>query len=162
MSSCLLLRCAAAAVAIVAAGLTAATPSAAAEPIQLDLDPGMACAFGLHLDGAGGNNAVRGPTDRHVITAGKGYTLTFTNVSTGKTLTLDGNGSVQIDTDNGDGTHTVTNLGHNVLILFPTDITAGPSTTLYVGSVVYTYDRDFRFTIVSHSGTTRDICAALS
>jgi hypothetical protein len=154
-------RCAAAALAIVVAGLTAATPSAAAT-FRIDLDPGIACAFGLRIEGAGGNAAVRGPTDRHVITAGKGYSLTFTNLSTGKTLTLDSNGSVQIVKDNGDGTDTVTNLGHNVIILFPTDVPAGPSTTLYVGSVVYTVDAFGVFRIQTHSGTTTDICAALS
>jgi len=95
--------------------------------------------------------------------AGKGFNLTFTNLSTGKSLTLDSNGSVQIKKDNGDGTQTVTNLGHNVIILFPTDVPAGPSTTLYVGSVVYTVDRASGvFTVKTHSGTTTDICAALS
>jgi len=29
-------------------------------------------------------------------------------------------------------------IGHNVLILFPSDVPAGPSTTLYVGRVVFT------------------------
>jgi hypothetical protein len=154
-------RCAVAALAIVVAGLTAATPSAAA-PFSFDLDPGIACDFGLRIEGAGGNAAVRGPTDRHVITAGKGYSLTFTNLSTGKTLTLDSTGSVQIVKDNGDGTSTVTALGQNVIILFPTDVPAGPSTTLYVGSVVYTVDAFGVFRIQTHSGTTTDICAALS
>jgi hypothetical protein len=157
----LMRRCAVAAVAVVVAGLTAATPSAAAT-FRIDLDPGVGCAFGLRIDGAGGNAAVRGPTDRHVITAGKGFTLTFTNVSTGKALTLNGNGSVQIQTHNGDGTDTFTNLGHNVIILFPTDVPAGPSTTLYVGRVVYTVNANGVFRIQSHSGTTTDICTALS
>jgi len=50
-----------------------------------------------------------------------------------------------------------------VIILFPTDVPAGPSTTLYVGSVVYTVDRASGvFTVKTHSGTTTDICAALS
>jgi len=96
-----------------------------------------------------------------VITAGKGYTLTFTNVDNGKTLTLASNGSVMKATPPMPP-NTVQALGHNVIILFPTDITPGPSTTLYVGSVVYTVDSEGRFTILSHSGTTTDICAALA
>jgi hypothetical protein len=159
----LIRRCAAAALGIVVAGLTAALPSAAAPAEPIVLDPGIACAFGLQIDGFAGDREIRGPTDRHVIMAGKGFNLTFTNLSTGKSLTLDSNGSVQIKKDNGDGTQTVTNLGHNVIILFPTDVPAGPSTTLYVGSVVYTVDRASGvFTVKTHSGTTTDICAALS
>ena len=163
----LIRRCAAAALGIVVAGLTAATPSVAApqppEPISYDLPAGQGCAFALHIQGEGGNRVERVSTDVHVISAGKGYTLTFTNADTGKTLTLDGNGSVEIKKDNGDGTVTFTNLGHNVLVLFPTDVPAGPSTTLYVGSVVYTVDLvSGVFTLNAHSGTTTDICAALS
>ena len=158
--------CAAAALGIVVAGLTAATPSVAApqppEPITYDLPAGQGCAFALHIHGEGGNRVERVSTDVHVISAGKGYTLTFTNADTGKTLTLDSNGSVQIVKHNGDGTDTVTNLGHNVIILFPTDFPAGPSTTLYVGSVVYTVDASGVFRIQTHSGPTTDICAALS
>jgi hypothetical protein len=48
-----------------------------------------------------------------------------------------------------------------VLILFPTDVPAGPSTTLYVGRVVFTVVGDV-FTLRSTSGTATDICAALS
>jgi hypothetical protein len=157
----LMRRCAAAAVGIVVAGLTAATPAAAdSEPIILD--PGIACTFGLRIDIAGGNFEVRTETDRHKISAGKGTMLTFTNLATGKTLTLNSNGSVEIDTFNADGTTTVDALGYNVIILFPTDVPAGPSTTLYVGRVVYTVDASGVFTIQTHSGPTTDICAALS
>ena len=52
--------------------------------------------------------------------------------------------------------------GHNVLILFPSDVPAGPSTTLYVGRVVFTADVNGIFTLVSTSGTSTDLCAALS
>jgi hypothetical protein len=86
----------------------------------------------------------------------------FTNLATGKTLTLSSNGSVERDTFNADGTTTVDALGYNVIILFPTDITPGPSTTLYVGRVVYTVDTSGAFKIQTHSGPTTDICAALS
>jgi hypothetical protein len=156
-------RCAAAALGIVVAGLTAATPSGAdLPPLHLDLPAGLACAFELQVDGTGGNRDVRVSSDLHVITAGKGYVLTFTNADTGKTLTLNSNGSVEIDTFNADGTTTVDALGFNVIILFPTDVPAGPSTTLYVGRVVYTVDASGVFRIQTHSGPTTDICAALS
>ena len=56
----------------------------------------------------------------------------------------------------------MTATGHNVLILFPSDVPAGPSTTLYVGRVVYTIGTDGVFTLVSTRGTATDICAALS
>jgi hypothetical protein len=89
--------------------------------------------------------------------------LTFTNLATGKTLALSSNGSVERDTFNADRTiTTVDALGYNVIILFPTDVPAGPSTTLYVGRVVYTVDAAGVFRIQTHSGPTTDICAALS
>ena len=52
--------------------------------------------------------------------------------------------------------------GHNVIILYPTDVPAGPSTTLYVGQVVYMDDGYGNFTLVKTSGKSLDICAALS
>ena len=52
--------------------------------------------------------------------------------------------------------------GHNILILFPTDIPAGPSTTLYVGRVVFTVDANGVYTLGSTSGRSTDICAALA
>jgi hypothetical protein len=60
--------------------------------------------------------------------------------STGEKVELPSDGSVTRTTINTDGTATVENTGHNVLILFPTDVPAGPLTTLYVGRLVYTAD----------------------
>jgi hypothetical protein len=163
----LIRRCAAAAVAavaIVAAGLTAATPSVAAgADFDFSLPAGQACAdFGLRIIGVGDSRQVREFRNGSVISAGKGFTLTFINLdNTGKTLTLQSNGSVEKKTSL-NPPNTVQLAGHNVIILFPTDITPGPSTTLYVGSVVYTADANNNFTILSHSGRTTDICAALS
>ena len=53
--------------------------------------------------------------------------------------------------------------GHNVIILFPTDFPAGPSTIQYVGRVLYTVSADGTntFTLRQVSGTRSDICAAL-
>ena len=52
--------------------------------------------------------------------------------------------------------------GHNILILFPTDVPPGPSTTLYVGQVGFTVDANAVFTVTSVAGRSVDICAALS
>jgi len=71
-------------------------------------------------------------------------------------------GAVQQSVVNADGSATVTSTGHNVLILFPSDVPAGPSTTLYVGRVVFTVGANGVFTVVSTSGSATDICAALS
>jgi hypothetical protein len=51
--------------------------------------------------------------------------------------------------------------GHFVLIFFPTDVPAGPSTTQYVGRVVY-IDNKGMFTLQSVSGTSLNICAAVA
>jgi hypothetical protein len=143
-----------------------AAPATAQEP-EFALPAGVACAFPLNIDVAGGNQITREFFDKNgnlvrIITAGKGSTLTFTNADTGETLELRSNGSVDRTTINPDGTeiHEVT--GHNVLILFPTDVPAGPSTTLHVGRVVFTVDAQDVFTVQSTSGRTTDICALLS
>ena len=57
---------------------------------------------------------------------------------------------------------TVTDTGHTVLIFLPSDVPAGPSTTLYLGRVVYTVDKDDKATLQEVHGKTTDICAALS
>ena len=96
------------------------------------------------------------------IDAGRGNDLVFTDVDTGRTFSLEANGSVSRTTYNPDGTRTIASTGHNVVILFPTDEPAGPSTQLYVGRLVYTADDDNNFVLQSFAGTTTDICAALS
>jgi hypothetical protein len=96
------------------------------------------------------------------LTAGKGNALLFTNLSTGQSLFTKANGSVSHVTFNPDGSFTQELTGHNVLILFPTDIPAGPTTTLYVGRVVFTSDPSFNFTLQSVSGNSTDVCAAVS
>jgi hypothetical protein len=156
----------------VASALAVGTPvpvSAAAPNFTIDLPAGVACAgFDLRVEGAGDKRIMREFTDRNgnvvrLLSAGKGFTLTFTNLDTDESLTVQSNGSVERTTINSDGTRTVVSTGHNVLILFPTDIPAGPSTTLYVGQIVYTVvDATQVFTLQSTSGTTTDICALLA
>jgi hypothetical protein len=155
----------------VASALAVGTPvpvSAAAPDFRIDLPAGMACAgFDLRVEGTGDKRIMREFTDRNgnvvrTLAAGKGFTLTFTNLDTGESLTLRSSGSVERTTVNSDGTRTVVSTGHNVVIFFPTDIPAGPSTTLYVGQIVYTVDASEVFTLQSTSGTTTDLCALLA
>jgi hypothetical protein len=139
--------------------------AAAADPT---FPAGVTCSFGLQVDAAGGDHRVdRTFVDANgnpvrILSAGRGSQLTFTNADTGATIALPANGAVSRTVINADGSQTVTVTGHNVLILFPTDVPAGPSTTLYVGRVVFTVDVNGVFTLVSTSGTATDICAALS
>ena len=89
--------------------------------------------------------------------------MTLTNEETDATLSLPANGAPWSIVNNPDGTSTYTTMGHLVLILFPTDIPAGPSTTLYVGRVVFDVDNTTGvFTLRETRGRATDLCAALS
>jgi hypothetical protein len=148
--------------------LGSGSPATADEPdTTFTFEAGAACAdFDLLLE-IRGIQDVKKFTDQNgnvvrMLSAGKGSALSFTNLSTGATFSLKSNGSAIHTTVNPDGSSTVTDTGHNVLILFPTDVPAGPSTTLYVGRVVFTIDTNGVFTLQQVSGKTTDICAALS
>lgn len=149
-----------------AAALAVSADTAAAQFPQI-FDPGVACTFGLRVDGTESQQRVHEFVDAdgnvvRILSTGVGSQLTFTNLTSNATLSLRANGAVSNTVLNPDGSVTVTSTGHNVLILFPTDVPAGPSTTLYVGRVVFTVDPNGVFTVVSTSGQTTDICAALS
>jgi len=132
------------------------------------LDGGQACNFPLFIHSEGGENRVCGEfydkNDNLVRTfsAGKGYMLTLTNKATGATLTAPANGSNAHTRYNADGSTTTVATGHNLIILFPTDIPKGPSTVLYRGQVVYTVDLNGVWTLTKVTGNSTDICAALS
>jgi hypothetical protein len=131
--------------------------SSASADFTFDFPAGLACTFDLRIDGSGGNQIERDFFDKNgnlvrSIMAGTGSALTFTNVDTGATVSTKSNGAVSHVTYNSDGSST------SVL----TDVPAGPSTTLYVGCVVFTADTSANFTLQGHSGTATNICAALS
>jgi hypothetical protein len=135
----------------------------ASADFQVTFPAGTACAgFDVSVSGTGGNANIRSFVNGRTVTAGTGSSLVFTNLSSGQTVSFSSNGAVQQTTTNADGTQTVTAEGHNVLILFPTDKPAGPSTTLIVGRVVYNVDAAQNFTVKSIKGTTTDICIHLS
>src|SRR3954471_15237415 len=144
-----------------------ASASAAEQDFSIVVPAGQACAgFDLGIHAVGSKRIMREFTDANgqvvrTLAAGKGYTLTFTNMRTGARVTLPSNGSVSRTTVNSDGSLTVESTGHNVIVFFPTDIPAGPLTTLYVGRIVYTVDAAGVFTLRSVSGKTTDLCALL-
>jgi hypothetical protein len=133
------------------------------------LPQGTACKdFALGLSIRGGNQIYREFFDRNGnvvrwISAGKGNVQTFTNMTTGEELTIKTGGSVSHVTNNPDGSQTWTSTGHNVWILFPSDVPAGPSTTLYLGKVVFLVDPSTFFSQLQIAKAQEvDICAALS
>jgi hypothetical protein len=154
-------------VVIVTVVLGYASEATAADPDFTVVFPaGTACTFDLQVDGFGGHRQFREFKDKsgnvvRTLDAGTGSALTFTNLSTGTVLTTPSNGAVSRRTFNPDGSFTETDTGHNVLILFPTDNPAGPSTTLIVGRVVFTVDLSAVFTVQRVTGKVTDICAAL-
>jgi hypothetical protein len=161
------------AVMLAAFALTATVPAANAEPLIVPV--GLGCPdFNLGLEGTGGKLVTREFVDKdgnvvRVITAGKGVDLTWTNYGTdpenpvaGESVTIKTAGSVTKTVNNPDGSQTVTATGHNGLVLFPSDVPAGPTATQYIGRIVYNIAPDGVFTLVSTSGQERDICAELA
>jgi hypothetical protein len=155
------------AAAMLAAILGTAAQSASAQDFSFTLRAGLACDFKLKINGYGGNFHTEEFLDRNnnvvrTIAAGKGFGLVFTNTESGAEFALKGDGSVQRATINPDGSSTNVSTGPNVVILVPSDIPAGPSTTLYVGRFVSAVDALGIFTLQSATGASTDICAALS
>ena len=156
-----------AAAALLAALLSAGSlPAQAAEPEIFAA--GVACAFELEMETAPGGHIVSREfldADGNVVrilNTGKGQALTFTNADTRESVSSRSNGFSQQITVHPDGTLTVTLSGHNLLIMFPTDDPAGPTTTIYSGRVVFDIGPDEVYTLRSTSGAARDICAELS
>ena len=92
-----------------------------------------------------------------------GSDLVFTNLATEATYALKGNGGVSWTKIDESGSARITVTGHVIVFYFPTDVPAGPSTTLVVGREDIAVDlATGQFTRLARSGTTTDICAALS
>jgi hypothetical protein len=165
---------------VVVALVTSATvlgtiEAAVAEPFTLPA--GVACEFPLTVDAdpdTRKEHVIKEFVDNNgnpvtvILKTGRGSAITLTNDDTGATLSLPASGAPQRQVlfSNGPGasddTSTFTTMGHLVLILFPTDVPAGPSTTLYVGRVVFDVDPDGVFTLRETRGKSTDLCAVLS
>lgn len=152
--------------AVVAPASSAERPPTAPD-VSIDLPAGLACTgFDMRIEIWGAGREPREFRDRNgnvvrILEAGKGNTLAFTNLDTLTSYVVGGTGSVQHTVVNPDGTSTVSNTGHNVIIFFPSDVPAGPSTKQYIGKIVYTVDQNGTFTLQSAKGREIDICAAI-
>ncbi|HEX5858097.1 MAG TPA: hypothetical protein VFY91_08320 [Microbacterium sp.] len=144
-----------------------ALPAHAADPFVWNFPAGDACDFELTVEGTPSAHPVERLHEDsegnpvRLIQAGKGYALTFTNESSGATFSSPSNGGATRTEFHPDGSRTVTLTGHNLLIMFPTDVPAGPTTELYVGRVTIDIDTDAVFTITSSSAKTVDVCEEL-
>jgi hypothetical protein len=151
------------------AGLTLLAPPAAnAEEIY---GPFPACPdFDVSLSFSGGNQGLR-VTRVHdgviyTVTSGSGTTITFYAVDKKgnilKSVTFDTKASVtKTATSGGNTTYQINGFG--TLLLFPTDQPGGPSTTVYNGTVTFTFDAtNTLVSTVLNKGRQFDICAALS
>jgi hypothetical protein len=135
---------------------------------EVGFPAGVVCEFGLHVAAFGDVDdpgKMRNDKDGNIVqkvASGVGYDLVFTNVSTSMSVTTKANGSNNWTTTRSDGTTTTVLTGHNIVFMFPTDVPAGPSTTLYVGRVVIEIDAAGVYTLTHVAGRQFDICAALS
>jgi len=148
---------------------------AMAAPLQI-LATGLGCPdFNLGIEPTGGKLHTKTFVDENgdpvrILTAGKGVLLTYTNFGpnpddpiAGQSIKIKTGGSVLHTRINPDGSWTVTATGHNGLVLFPSDVPAGPSTTHYIGRIVYHVDTTTGvFTLLQESSNQRDVCAELS
>jgi hypothetical protein len=158
-------------------------PASSAQTVPcpaIQLEAGIACnGFALGVDVfPPDNRVIRDFLDKNgnvvrQLSAGKGNLLVFSRFEVAdaeaqqcrltKTYSLRSNGSVEsikCCTDKGEQMRTAT--GHNVLILFPNDVPAGPSTNLYVGRLVFLFDETTGFTTLqSFNRTVTDICAIM-
>jgi hypothetical protein len=146
--------------------LAFAAPRDVVKTPTFELPAGLGCEFPLRIEGTDASVRVVTFEDENgepvrTITVRTGVVLTYTNVDTGETISFKTSGSVE-STVTVDGVATVTATGHNGLILFPSDVPAGPTATQYTGKIVYTVDADGTFTLLSTSNEGTDICAALS
>jgi hypothetical protein len=160
------LACAGATLVVALALLGVGRADAAADH-PLKFRAGQACAFPLRIDSTGTtqvNKEFDAPDGTvRFLSAGTGSDLVFTNLSAKKTYSLAGNGAVTWTRIDAAGSARLTLTGHNIVIYFPSDHPAGPSTTLVEGREDIDVDlATFEFTRISRTGSTTDICAALS
>jgi len=145
--------------------LGAATPASADTSWTVDFPAGQFCEFPLTIWGEGSQTVPREFRDKagnlRVLTAGKGQELVYTNADSGAQFSTPANGAVNWAAYHADGSQTLRLMGHNVVLMSPTDV-GGAAATVYTGRVVIEVDPTGVWEVVMASGTEVDICATVS
>jgi hypothetical protein len=155
-------RLATATVLALAAMIVVAQPAAA-----IDLPEGIGCSFPWRIEGGEFPPERKTFTDPNgnpiTVLAGKSGAVTYTNLDTNKSLTFQSRGTALRITERSDGTQLLEFSGNVGIILFPSDVPAGPSTTQINGRLVLSFDPATGFTVVlKQVGNQIDVCARLS
>lgn len=149
------------------AALALTTPQAAfaGKPVGYPACPG----FNVTVTSSGGTQATRMTRIKdgiiYTIVAGRGTTITVTNVESEESVTFGTKGSVtRTAQDIETGSIDFSLSGANLVLLFDKVDVGGPSTVLYTGLVKFTTDSNYTLLepMDQVSGTQRDICAELS
>jgi hypothetical protein len=157
-------RLATATVLALAAMIVVAQPASAA---AIELPAGEGCTFPLGVDGGAFPPERKTFTDPNgnpiTVLAGKSGPVTYTNLDTNNSLTFQSRGTALRVTARSDGTQLLEFSGNVGIILFPSDVPAGPSTTQINGRLVLSFDPATGFTVVlEQAGNQIDVCARLS
>jgi hypothetical protein len=157
--------------ALVAAALATAVAAQGVPPIKEDQPPthvsfpaGAVCTFPVSVDSV----VNRTVTTTHIDADGNilwihgsgTNVIRVTNDATGNAGTVNASGPGKFTFDP-DGTIRINGTGAWVVVFFPTDSPANAMLVL-TGNLVFTVDPNTgKLTLVSHTGTTRDLCAEL-
>jgi hypothetical protein len=142
------------------------TPSTPAAPGVLPA--GVACTFAVSLDLVSGDQGQNftffdrnGNVVRQQGTAAPSV-WRFTNLDTGKAVTVQLPAGSERVTTSSDGTTTVVIRGGAIGFNAPTDSPPGPFSFMNVGHLVVTIDTNGNGTSLSLSGKRVDLCAAVA
>lgn len=131
-----------------------------------EISAGVACEFPVLIEARGEGNFYKEFRDQkgnliRIMSAGSKVDYRFTNTLTDVQYVLNGRGAMSKTEFAANGSSTTTVQGHTVVIFFPTDYPPGPSTTEYLGRVVYTTDADGVSVLKETAGQKSDLCAKL-
>lgn len=149
----------------------AAAPAAWAQSsgyeTYLELAAGVGCSFPLVIESRGTPNFSKEFLDKNgnvvrLMSAGSQVDYRLTNKDTGLQYVVNGRGAMQKTVPTGNGGSELSLQGHSIIIMFPSDVPAGPSTTSYEGRVVIAIDAQGNYTLRETSGRQADVCAKLS